>query len=444
MSIQDPQFSEYGQRSQEPSPVSRLMDSFAADFRIGVDVNLGVGYVNENTIPRDLFQRGMAAVLADPDKYRFALNYGGPRGSANLIDSIRRYYIDRRIGGMTADAMGSKRVIIGANGATSLLEGVAQLLRSPGVVVTGDPLYYIFGNTLERVGYEILACPEDAEGIDPQRMIELVEQRGVDDVRFFYIVTVNNPSCSLLANSRRRLIVDYANQLSRRLGRRIPVIFDRAYEDLIHDPQVEQMESALMADELGIVYEIGTLSKVLAPALRIGYLIGPAGGLIDALIQKTSDAGFSAPLINQEIASYLLDNHIDQQLADVNAGYRQKSQQVRQWLTEELGDEIAEIRGGSASFYFYLTFRSVATDESSPFFQFATRTTGLAEIDGPPDDRRVRVLYIPGEHCVHPAGELVELGRRQMRLSYGFEELPQIERAIPILREALGWARRSR
>ncbi|MDP7015896.1 MAG: aminotransferase class I/II-fold pyridoxal phosphate-dependent enzyme [Pirellulaceae bacterium] len=424
--------------------MSRLMDSFAADFRIGVDVNLGVGYVNENTIPRDLFQRGMAAVLADPDKYRFALNYGGPRGSANLIDSIRRYYIDRRIGGMTADAMGSKRVIIGANGATSLLEGVAQLLRSPGVVVTGDPLYYIFGNTLERVGYEILACPEDAEGIDPQRMIELVEQRGVDDVRFFYIVTVNNPSCSLLANSRRRLIVDYANQLSRRLGRRIPVIFDRAYEDLIHDPQVEQMESALMADELGIVYEIGTLSKVLAPALRIGYLIGPAGGLIDALIQKTSDAGFSAPLINQEIASYLLDNHIDQQLADVNAGYRQKSQQVRQWLTEELGDEIAEIRGGSASFYFYLTFRSVATDESSPFFQFATRTTGLAEIDGPPDDRRVRVLYIPGEHCVHPAGELVELGRRQMRLSYGFEELPQIERAIPILREALGWARRSR
>ncbi|MDP6447272.1 MAG: aminotransferase class I/II-fold pyridoxal phosphate-dependent enzyme, partial [Pirellulaceae bacterium] len=368
--------------------MSRLMDSFAADFRIGVDVNLGVGYVNENTIPRDLFQRGMAAVLADPDKYRFALNYGGPRGSANLIDSIRRYYIDRRIGGMTADAMGSKRVIIGANGATSLLEGVAQLLRSPGVVVTGDPLYYIFGNTLERVGYEILACPEDAEGIDPQRMIELVEQRGVDDVRFFYIVTVNNPSCSLLANSRRRLIVDYANQLSRRLGRRIPVIFDRAYEDLIHDPQVEQMESALMADELGIVYEIGTLSKVLAPALRIGYLIGPAGGLIDALIQKTSDAGFSAPLINQEIASYLLDNHIDQQLADVNAGYRQKSQQVRQWLTEELGDEIAEIRGGSASFYFYLTFRSVATDESSPFFQFATRTTGLAEIDGPPDDRR--------------------------------------------------------
>ena len=51
------------------------------------------------------------------------------------------------------------------------------------------------------------------------------------------------------------------------------------------------------------------------------------------------------------------------------------------------------------------------------------------------------MIYIPGQYCVHPAGELVRVGRRQLRLSYAYEELPAIERAIRLMRQAVDYAR---
>ena len=94
-------FSPYGASSVTPSPVNRMMASFAVDFRDGYDVNLGVGYVNEQTIPRDLIREALDAVVRDPGKYRAAFNYGNPEGSANCIESIRRFILGHGIGGLT-------------------------------------------------------------------------------------------------------------------------------------------------------------------------------------------------------------------------------------------------------------------------------------------------------------------------------------------------------
>ena len=69
-------------------------------------------------------------------------------------------------------------------------------------------------------------------------------------------------------------IARVAAGLSRKQGRRIPIFFDLAYELLLHEPGAEPFASVLPEDETGIAYEVGTLSKVLAPALRIGYLLG--------------------------------------------------------------------------------------------------------------------------------------------------------------------------
>ncbi len=441
MKIRDVTLSEYGKSSSVPSAVNRMMTDFAVGFRDGYDINLGVGYVNENTIPRQQIQMACEAVLANPQKYRASLNYGGAQGSPNLIESIKKFLIRNRIVGITQDSFYKRDVVIGANGATSLLESITHILPT-GIVITADPIYYIYCNDLDRKDFSIVAIPEDDAGLQTDLLKVKLDAIGSDkkSIQFFYVVTVNNPSCTILSNQRKRELVDIVTRLSHEVGRKIPIFFDNAYRDLVHDDSVEPLESAICHDELGIVYEVGTLSKILAPGLRIGYLIGPKGVFLNSLIQRTSDIGFSAPLINQEIASYLLDNGIEAQIEKVNNGYREKAKLVKTWITEYLGDNIQECRGGSAGFYYYLTFTNVRTDSSSDFFKYLTRTTGDEEIDGPKGNAHPKVIYIPGEHCVHPNGEMVDVGKRQLRISYGFEELPQIHAAMKHMKSAIDYS----
>lgn len=275
MSIKEIRLSEYGYASSTPSPVNRMMAQFASDFRDGIDINLGVGYVNERTIPARQIVEALHGVLAEPDRHRFPFNYGGARGSPNLVGAIRRYLAAERGGGLPDSVLERCDVVIGPSGATSLLEGLARVL-GPGLVVTADPMYYIFCECLQRQGFELLAIPEDRDGIRVDLLEEAVRAlgEGRNRISFFYVVTVSNPTCTILSNDRRRRLVEEATRLSRELGRKIPIVFDRAYEDLVHDPSAAAPSSALPYDELGIVYEIGTLSKVLAPALRIGYMVG--------------------------------------------------------------------------------------------------------------------------------------------------------------------------
>ena len=435
------QFSKYGEASRIPAPVNQMMAQFAEDFRDGVDVNLGVGYVNERTIPREYMAEALGAVIARPKIHRQAFNYGGPKGAPNLLRALTNYLVTHRTGGLDAALLSRLDLLIGPSGATSILEGLAQVM-APGIVLTADPMYYIYCNYLERMGFRVVTVPEDRAGLDPVRLRAKIDALGSElkALSFIYVVTVNNPSCTVLTNVRRRELVHVAASLSARLQRTVPIVFDTAYEWLIHDSAVPAPESPLLHDGHGVAIEVGTLSKVLAPALRVGFLLGPPGALMDALVQHTSDVGFSAPLITQEMAAYLIEHHMAAQATAVNAGYREKALAVRAAIEEHLGPYLEDCRGGQAGFYFYLTLRDVETAPGSPFFCFLTRTTGDPAVDGPAGAPNPRVIYIPGSYCVHPAGDSVEIGRRQLRVSYGFEEVAEIVSALALMREAAAWA----
>ncbi len=66
--------------------------------------------------------------------------------------------------------------------------------------------------------------------------------------------------------------------------------------------------------------------------------------------------------------------------------------------------------------------------------------TGDPAVHGYSVGRYPRVVYIPGEHCVHSGGDPLEHGNSQLRLSYGFEETGRILTAIDYIGEAAEYA----
>ena len=123
------------------------------------------------------------------------------------------------------------------------------------------------------MGFRVIAIPEAENGIDIDLLREKLDglQEDKCQIRFFYIITVNNPTCTIINTQTVQSLVQIGTQLSRELGRKVPLIIDRAYDNLIHGESRSAPQSGFFFDTLGLVYEIGTLSKILAPSLRIGY-----------------------------------------------------------------------------------------------------------------------------------------------------------------------------
>lgn len=434
-------FSRYGSQVLKPAPVSRFMAAFARDFRPSVDINVGVGYVNEDTLPYEALAEATAKVTREREVFRSSLNYGDPAGTVQLRSAVMAMLLDDALP-EDRETLAGKSVLIGTNGATSILEGLAQIME-PGIVIMADPVYYIYSHFLTRFGYEILALPEDAQGMIPEKLEHALNDPAFDAkrLRFVYVVSVSNPTGSVLTNARRHRIVEILQGFGDKRGLSVPVIFDQAYVGLIHDEAVELQESAFRNDRRQSVYEVGTLSKILAPALRLGYIVGADGPLMRALQERNSDVGFSASPINQQVASVLLNDYLPNQKKRVLAGYRERALKLTDAFAAKLAPYLEEVRGGQAGFYFYLTFKDIETHDKSDFYNFLSRTTGDAAVDGEsPESAPPKLAYIPGEYCVLPGGKLGSHGARSLRFSYGFEPTQRLLQAVDLIAEAAEYA----
>ncbi|MBK8805997.1 MAG: hypothetical protein IPO21_04845 [Bacteroidales bacterium] len=241
-----------------------------------------------------------------------------------------------------------------------------------------------------------------------------------------------------MSNARRKEIVKLIAEIKIKYNVSIPVIFDRAYEDIIHNQELEPRISALSFDDNNVVFEVGTFSKLLLRLLELVMCYRRILKYLNLLDQVVSDIGFSAPLINQEITAWLLTHYIKTQLQFVNSAYREKAFVLSEFLNATLEHRLINMYGGDAGFYFYMTL-CVPTHKESSFYKFLSRTTGNVEIDGN-GEKLPRLIYIPGAICIQNEDLKRSLGNYQLRISYGFELIEQLKQAVVLIRDAVDYA----
>lgn len=259
----------------------------------------------------------------------------GPQGYLPL----RNFIADKlkRDAGMTCTADD----ILMVSGSLQALDLVnhALLARGDTVIIERD-CYQGSINRLTRMGVNIVGIPLDRDGLRMDALATALAELKVKGVRPKYIYTiptVQNPTATIMPESRRRELL----ALSAQYG--VPVFEDDCYADLVWTGERPPAIHAL--DTSGSVIHIGSFSKSIAPALRVGFIVAPWEIMSRMLALKT-DAG-SGALEQMVLAEYCVP-HFATHVPKATRGLRAKLDTLMDALNEQFGTaaEFEEPKGG--------------------------------------------------------------------------------------------------
>jgi 2-aminoadipate transaminase len=255
-------------------------------------ISLAGGLPSADTFPVQAMRDAATAVLRDTP--REALQYAASEGFAPLREWVAAELTQQ---GVKADA---ERVLI-TTGSQQGLDLVGKVLIDPGsTVAVESPTYLGALQAFAPYEAEFIAVEGDDEGPLPS---ELAAARGA---RFLYLLpNYQNPTGRCMSAARRRALV------ARTLELGLPIVEDNPYGDLWFDEPPPPPLSSLAGDEA--VY-LGSFSKVLAPGLRLGYVLAPAP-MFPKLLQAKQAAdlhspGFNQRLVHEVIKGGFLRDHV--------------------------------------------------------------------------------------------------------------------------------------
>jgi 2-aminoadipate transaminase len=152
--------------------------------------------------------------------------------------------------------------------------------------------------------------------------------KGADRARFVYLLpNFQNPTGRTMTEARRAAVAAVAAEAG------LPIIEDNPYGDLWFDSAPPPSLASRHPD--GTVY-LGSFSKILAPGLRLGYLVAPKA-LYPKLLQAKQAADLHTPSFNQRIVSEVLKNgFIDRHVPTIRALYKQQCTAMLAALDHEM------------------------------------------------------------------------------------------------------------
>jgi len=237
------------------------------------------------------------------------LDYGDPAGAPALRAELAAYL--NRIRAARVDA-GPLLVTTGAAQAMSLL---AAELRARGDTAIGmeDPGSTGVRELITAHGVRAVPIPVDADGLD-------VAALAATRLRAVFVTPAHQfPTGVLLAPARRAALIDWAR-------RRGALVFEDDYDaEFRYDREPVGCLQGLAPDVVALV---GSVSKALVPALRLGWLVPPPGWR-DALHKRKAMADQGGPVVEQlAFARLLAGGGYDRHLRRIRRAMRQRRDAV--------------------------------------------------------------------------------------------------------------------
>ncbi|ODV14567.1 MAG: 2-aminoadipate aminotransferase [Rubrivivax sp. SCN 70-15] len=263
-------------RAERLNP-STIREILKVTERPGI-ISLAGGLPSADSFPVEAMAEASARVLREHP--REALQYAASEGYAPLREWV---VADLARHGLQADA---SQVLV-TTGSQQGLDLVGKVLVDPGSeVAVESPTYLGALQAFNPYEPEFAAVEGDAEGPLPAAL------EAVRDARFLYLLpNFQNPSGRCLSAARRDALAERALALG------LPIVEDNPYGELWFDAPPPPPIAARCAEQA--VY-LGSFSKVLAPGLRLGYVVAPKA-LYPKLLQAKQAADLHTPGFNQRI-----------------------------------------------------------------------------------------------------------------------------------------------
>ena len=240
--------------------------------------DFAVGRTNPATFPIERVQRAAHDAIAR--EFAEITEYPGRLGHPGLREAMARRESERE--GVRVDP----DLISLMNGSMQAVTLTAEALARPGDTVVLEELTY--GGTIgayRTLGIDMEGLPVDEDGMRVELLEAKLDELGEGErkPKFIYVLTTyQNPTGAMMSVSRRRRLIDVARE------RDIPVVEDNCYGDVHFDGDKPPALYAL-SDYDKIIY-MCSLSKILAPGMRLGYLYAQPE-LLDRILARRHDAG---------------------------------------------------------------------------------------------------------------------------------------------------------
>ena len=267
-----------------------------------------------------------------------ALQYGATEGYNPLREQLAAFMTSKGAKEVAADNL------IVTTGSQQALDLLGKTLISPGdkVIVEG-PTFLATIQCFRLYGAELISAPIDGNGVKTDELEKLIAEH---QPKFVYLIpTFGNPSGAMLSLERRKAVLEMA------VKHNTLIVEDDPYGDLYFGdappPSLLNL-SATVPGSRELLVHCGSLSKVLSPGLRVGWMIGPAELLAKATMCKQFSDAHTSTFAQATAAQYLKAGRMPATLANVRKVYAERAQAMGDALRNDLGDaiEFVQPQGG--------------------------------------------------------------------------------------------------